>query len=88
VKDIMILVCSEDENKTSNIINNMNQKEKNYKELLQEGNIGIVLCSGITIGSVIGVSFNYDLSTCVSLGVVFGLIFGIIMKRRNSIKEE
>ena len=32
----------------------MNQKEKNYKELLQEGNIGIGLCSGITIGSVIG----------------------------------
>ena len=33
------------------------------------------------LGSVIGVSFNYDLSTCVSLGVVFGRIFGIIMKR-------
>ena len=64
----------------------MNQK-KNYKELLQESYIGIGLCSGVTIGSVIGVSFNYDIGTCVSLGIVFGLIFGVIIKKTNSIKE-
>ena len=45
--------------------------------------IGVGLCCGIIIGTLIGVRTD-NLGLWVSLGTVFGLIFGVAMQKKNS----
>ena len=43
--------------------------------------IGVGLCCGIVIGTLIGVRTD-NLAVWISLGTVFGLIFGVVVKKK------
>ena len=62
--------------------------EEEENEMIEKKNkrssdyyIGVGLCCGIVIGTLIGVRTD-NLAVWISLGTVFGLIFGVVVKKK------
>ena len=57
--------------------------KKKISKKQSEYYIGVGICCGVLIGTLIGVRTD-NLGVWISLGTVFGLIFGVMMQKRNS----